>query len=35
MSKFYMRLYEIFNSVANYFWKKSLNHNYKKRGKDV
>tara|TARA_B100000029_G_scaffold514698_1_gene618507 strand:+ start:1228 stop:1329 length:102 start_codon:yes stop_codon:yes gene_type:complete len=33
-----MWLYEQFNGIANYFWKKSLNHNYKqykKREKDV
>jgi len=24
MSKFYMKLYDIFNSIAGYFWKKAL-----------
>ena len=24
MSKFYMWLYDIFNSIANYFWKKAV-----------
>ena len=24
MTKFYMRLYDFFNSIANYFWKKAL-----------
>ena len=24
MSKFYMKLYDIFNSLAGYFWKKAL-----------
>jgi hypothetical protein len=24
MIKFYMKLYEFFNSIANYFWKKAL-----------
>ena len=24
MSKFYMRLYDFFTSIANYFWKKAL-----------
>tara|TARA_R100000734_G_C3282169_1_gene75567 strand:- start:277 stop:498 length:222 start_codon:yes stop_codon:yes gene_type:complete len=24
MSKFYMRLYDFFTSIANYFWRKAL-----------
>ena len=24
MSKFYMKLYDFFTSIANYFWKKAL-----------
>tara|TARA_X000001382_G_C3016690_1_gene130309 strand:- start:69 stop:242 length:174 start_codon:yes stop_codon:yes gene_type:complete len=24
MTKFYMKLYEFLNSIANYFWKKAL-----------
>ena len=27
MSKFYMKLYDIFNSIAGYFWKKALQDN--------
>ena len=33
MSKFYMRLYHFFTSIANYFWKKALAPGQKKINK--
>ena len=33
MSKFYMRLYDFFTRIANYFWKKALAPGQKKNNK--
>ena len=30
MSKFYMKLYDFFNGIANYFWHKAINDKKKK-----
>lgn len=29
MSNFYMKLHDIFNDIANYFWKKAIRKNKK------